>query len=360
MAGLCWLLLWLGATGWAAEPVALPSTEDPEVWRAPLDMAGLTIGGPEARVRIVTTEQGVWFIESTTAQGQVRRLRVERPRSRRDREDIAYLAQGVARDAGPAPTPLVQQAPRMPPPPPAPIEGRPAPSSPTSARAPGPEAEPVLEMPALRELVPEQSTVTRSRERNPSDSPPSVESIEYWSAGGGTGVAPFDIRIPIAFRGEAETIPGIGLGLLLFTDQRSAVRIAWQTHVSRALVIGPRHLQRRMVATDLELEYLRRLVGPAHAGAAISLSYRTFRQQGAPIHRGVVPVVKPRVLITALRGRRLATDLWADGGLDLGRVLLVQEDGTEQYLAPFELGVGVRFRFRGSGDLYDADRTPGK
>lgn len=352
MTGLVLAILGLFSAAWAGEPVQLPPGESAEAWATALEMAGLEVGGADARIRIVRTDSGVWFVEAITTGDSARRIRVPTPRSRRDREEIAFLAQGVAREVAAAPTPLVQQAPPLPPPPPPPGDVRPALARPAAAVVPE-----HAEAAKIEALLPGQSSIDDFTERLPSSRPPSIESIEYWSSGPGVGMAPFDIRFGAAARPNNQVAGIIGLGLLLAQHKNTSLRVAWQAHAARDLNLN---FNRTLTTADLELELAQRLFGRFHVGLAAAASYRTFRQQGTPIYRGVVPVLTPRVLFAPLQGSHFATDFWVDAGFDLGRFELELEDGTPIYLSPVEFGAGIRIRFRGSRDLFDGDRTSKK
>ncbi len=113
--------LWLSWV-WAGVPIQLPPSEAPAAWRDALELAGLEWGGPGARLA-VRVEGRQWVIEALAADGSVRSLQVAPPSTPGDREAIAFLARGLARELRLERDPRELWALGAPPPPPGSDEG---------------------------------------------------------------------------------------------------------------------------------------------------------------------------------------------------------------------------------------------
>ncbi|MFH1467195.1 MAG: hypothetical protein ABIO70_22615, partial [Pseudomonadota bacterium] len=91
---LCWLLLPPPAL---AVPVSLPPGEDPTVWGAVLERAGLGLAAPEgAGVRLEVAGDG-WSLWVRDTTGVERRVQVPVPTDEAAREDLAWLAASLLR-----------------------------------------------------------------------------------------------------------------------------------------------------------------------------------------------------------------------------------------------------------------------
>lgn len=84
-------------------PVALPGTEDPADWEAPLAMAGLQVGEPGTGAWVgLEASAGSWLLRVRDRDGVLHEVRIEPPSSAQEREDVVWLAASLLHPATPA------------------------------------------------------------------------------------------------------------------------------------------------------------------------------------------------------------------------------------------------------------------
>ncbi|MBX2802346.1 MAG: hypothetical protein KTR31_31990 [Myxococcales bacterium] len=372
------LALWVHAhQAYAGVPIALPDQEEVGPWLIPLQLAGLEPAGGPARLQVTRTEDTErWQLRAVDAQGQERVVEVPRPRTPRDREELAFLARGLVRDLGDAPTPAARRAPHLPAPPPPPPSLVVAPAPEVTAPEPSPpraegtdeEAQPEPEPPpqAPQPVLPPESQV------KPTDTAPRV--WEFPENGPEERKSPRRRRrkrpptpfeVPSlalgfhsSFRPSVQPGFSVTLGLRAPQPGLAFAEVRMRATANRALL--QTDLVRQILFVDIDAFVGTTMLRSGSVGVGAAMSYRVFRQQFTPIDTSLAPVVFTNAEIPLLsnrRRRRARPGRWAvnldlQARLDLQRTEMILEDQSRLQLLPVEIGTGITVRFFGAGDLF--------
>ncbi|MCB9675864.1 MAG: hypothetical protein H6737_12150 [Alphaproteobacteria bacterium] len=385
----------------AGVPVALPEGEDPAVWRTALDLAGLEIAVREPAIVIRTSERG-WELRARDADGVLRHVFVAPPTSQVEREEVAAIAQGIARAIGHAEAPPAPVAVVVPPPPPpelrpepAPVEPEPVPEPapapapepvPVARPEPEPRPEPVVTPPP--EPTPDPEPVAPVPEPVPAAEPVVPPEVRYYTvelvpvvesgldptdgelaraerrARWRVAVPPFHIGALGGVRPGIDAGPGVTLGTQVarFTGRPrraggSGSGMALDLHAlaSRripALTDPDQLFERRvaMTAADVSVfwEPMRWWRGETFGGA----SMHVFRQQFTTIDRVLTPYVGvgTSALISGSSGWGVRVRV--RGLQDLTRVQMLDPSGKSVQMSGIEGRVSILVQFPGFGDPF--------
>ncbi|MEQ1572167.1 MAG: hypothetical protein ABMA64_41450, partial [Myxococcota bacterium] len=101
-------MIWWSSLAFGADHLALPGAASPADWREAASVAGLELGqpGPHDPVVRITAAGEQWTLRAEDGAGRVRSTTVRAPATAIEREEIAFLAQGLLRDLSAGALPL--------------------------------------------------------------------------------------------------------------------------------------------------------------------------------------------------------------------------------------------------------------
>lgn len=390
LAGLLW-----ARVAAAGEPVSLPEGQDPALWRVPFALAGLEVAqGSDARIRIDQTASG-WVLRARGPDGVVRTARVIVPDTPAEREEVAFLARGLlttiqAQQTGAPGLPAPVKVPPPPPPPPPPIsavataeQDPPARISARPVPAPRPEIQPEPVQPAPEPALAPDDALALSfdepvfdplagarRLERPPEPAPEMPAVGRERGRERTGerertslravrASPLEVATGLAARPETQAAFAVTFGMDF--AELGGSHLGWHT-----TFLAPRGLLRYRLPRQLQvLEWEFDLAVPVARGVQIvpdaGLSYRWYRQQGAPLvgGTGFMPVagIKLDLELLPRLTRNFELGLDVGGKADLGRTELMDQRNRVQDLVPFELRTNFFFRWGGGGDPFAPEVT---
>ncbi|NCG17597.1 MAG: hypothetical protein GWP91_01090 [Rhodobacterales bacterium] len=346
----------------AADSVALPAGEDPSLWRAPLALADLEWSGTEARVRIDVVD-GSWWVHLN---GSSRSATVPIPRTRAQREEVAFLARGLVRATGQLDAAVPTSGATLPPPPPPiPPQARPIPARPSS---PTPEVLPESVFRVAPEVAEEPVAVVPDLPAGPV--PAVVTSLAPVADGSldhdrlVTSTKNFESprlyapAMRISFDGSGRPDAGAavsaGFGFDVVQSGRFAlgVDLSWQS--SRTLDLG---LFRGVQSLDAHLSALFSVNGFWAAGPTVGTAYRLYRQQFVTVEEGAMLVLGVENQLALLRTGRFALSWDQYARVDQGSVNLIRPNGSVSSTSNVEFGTGISLRYGGTRDPFSPANT---
>jgi len=348
--------------------VRLPPGEPAAAWEEPLRLAGLrSTRDADAQVWIEASG-GTWIVHTLDARGADRTAAVPTPGSAPERREVAFLAQGLARQVGGRAA--VPEGPALPPPPgpalPPPPVFQPvavveaAPVSPEPKEPVEPE---VLEPAATEE--PEEVAV----EPEPVEEPPVAvaatpvvvapsavaEPVPTASKERRLWTLPVTTQLGPSFHFGQEAGLSGALRFDVWRQDRWRAELALRTVAPRQLP-GARDAYSDVLTTDFEAVALRAVSPRIDVGAGLGVAYRSYRQHYWTVDTLGVP--------TAQLTSRAWPLVW--GGLQIGlgttlrtdlAAIEVRGDGWRAEPSPVEVDFDFLVRFSGFGDPFPRAAT---
>lgn len=379
------LVLWL-TTASAGFPIALPEGEDPDQWAEALSFADLE-WSRRASLSVQAGSSG-WVIRAVSQDGRVRVLPVERPVSAEDREAIAVLARGLARelrlDIRPedlATLPAAPPPPPLPPPPPPAIVQPPAvvvepppPPAPRSPAEPREAPEPVEPEPTVpvepEPLVPVElsppSPTEQPVDEEPVDSAPEEvgPSLEEVAELAPVVTPTFDgprrrwwhtrIRHPPVSLGAVGADrsgfepAGGGFFELRALDQTVTLDLGVQVFARRWFQLPYSEVDRIENAVSLVVRPGLRVTPVLHAQVGVALERRQYQQSFADIANVMLPSVRPAIEASPFPRSWVRPFVRVGASVDLVQTVLRDESNRPTDMAVGQLlgAAGVRISSR--------------